>query len=282
MGVATNKTRKIHITKADNDKMQAFGWANVAIRVDGEVIQDWQDDIVEMAELENAAYNFVLHYRSGGEMHKKSDVATLIESVVFTKEKMDAMGIPPETIPEAWWIGFQVNDPDVWEKVKDGEYQMFSIEGDAVREQVEAVEKSKNYLTFKEQMGILYDENNNNGVTKGGPGSGRYPKGSGKQAYADGIKGVKTSKGQKIKGFTSHGAERQAERTVPINSIKNALTKPLDVLTTKRNGKEAHKYIGKWAQVIVGKDNPVIITTYKTSKKLREKLTNSTKGGKQQ
>ena len=186
--------QKIHISKADDDKMQAFGWANVAIRVDGEVIQDWQDDIVEIDELENAAYNFVLHYRSGGEMHQKSDVATLIESVVFTKEKMDAMGIPPETIPEAWWIGFQVNDPDVWEKVKDGEYQMFSIEGDAVREQVETVTKSKNHLTFKEKLHILYGtKNSGNGIVKGGPGSGRYPKGSGKESYADGIKGIKTS-----------------------------------------------------------------------------------------
>lgn len=210
--------QKIHISKADDDKMQAFGWANVAIRVDGEVIQDRQDDIVEIDELENAAYNFVLHYRSGGEMHQKSDVATLIESVVFTKEKMDAMGIPPETIPEAWWIGFQVNDPDVWEKVKDGEYQMFSIEGDAVREQVETVTKSKNHLTFKEKLHILYGtENDSNGVAKGGPGSGRYPKGSGKQAADGGSHKFKQgfSKtnlnnhwyGNKARGIHSHRSE---------------------------------------------------------------------------
>ena len=32
-----------------------------------------------------------------------------------------------------WWIGFKVLDEEVWEKVKDGTYSMFSIEGTAER-----------------------------------------------------------------------------------------------------------------------------------------------------
>ena len=43
------------------------------------------------------------------------------------------MGIPEGTLPVGWWIGFQVTDADVWEKVKDGTYSMFSIEGKAER-----------------------------------------------------------------------------------------------------------------------------------------------------
>jgi hypothetical protein len=125
------------ILKADDDKRQVFGWANVAIRADGEQITDYQEDIVDIDELEKAAYNFVLFYRTGGEQHEKPDVATLIESVVFTKGKQAAMGVPEGTLPEAWWVGFQVNDPDVWAKVKTGEYSMFSIEGTAIREKVE-------------------------------------------------------------------------------------------------------------------------------------------------
>ena len=61
---------------------------------DGEVIEDWQKDIVEPEDLENAAYEFVLLYREGGEMHERGGAAVLIESVVFTEEKMRAMGIP--------------------------------------------------------------------------------------------------------------------------------------------------------------------------------------------
>lgn len=128
---------KFKIMKSDDDKMLAFGWANVSMRVDGEVIEDWQNDIVEPEELEKAAYDYVLLYREGGEMHERGGAAVLIESVVFTEEKMQAMGIPADTLPVGWWIGFKVTDPDVWEKVKDGTYPMFSIEGEAERVQVE-------------------------------------------------------------------------------------------------------------------------------------------------
>lgn len=125
------------ITKSDDEKMLAFGWASVSMRVDGEVIEDWQKDIVEPKDLENAAYEFVLLYREGGEMHERGGAAVLVESVVFTEEKMQAMGIPAGILPVGWWIGFKVLDRDVWEKVKDGTYQMFSIEGEAERVKVE-------------------------------------------------------------------------------------------------------------------------------------------------
>ena len=70
-------------------------------------------------------------------MHERGGVAVLIESVVFTEDKMAAMGIPAEMLPVGWWIGFKVTDSDVWEKVKDGTYSMFSIEGEAERIPVE-------------------------------------------------------------------------------------------------------------------------------------------------
>lgn len=128
---------RFKVMKSDDEKMLAFGWASVSMRVDGEVIEDWQKDIVEPEDLENAAYEFVLLYREGGEMHERGGAAVLIESVVFTEEKMWAMGIPAGTLPIGWWIGFKVLDKDVWEKVKDGTYQMFSIEGEAERVTVE-------------------------------------------------------------------------------------------------------------------------------------------------
>lgn len=128
---------RFKIMKSDDDKMLAFGWASVSMRVDGELIEDWQKDIVEPEELENAAYEYVLLYREGGEMHERGGTAVLIESMVFTEEKMLAMGIPAGTLPVGWWIGFKVTDPDVWEKVKDGTYPMFSIEGEAERVEVE-------------------------------------------------------------------------------------------------------------------------------------------------
>lgn len=131
----TGKSR-FKIVKSDDEKRLAFGWANVSIKVDGEQLPDLQGDMIDPEVLENAAYKFVELYRSGGEMHERGGVAQLIESCVFTREKMWAIGIPEGLIPEGWWIGFKVLDDEVWEKVKNGEYSMFSIEGEAIRQQV--------------------------------------------------------------------------------------------------------------------------------------------------
>lgn len=127
---------RFKIMKSDEDKMLAFGWASVSARIGGEVIEDCQGDIIEPGELEAAAYEYVRLYGEGGEMHERGGVAVLVESVVFTVEKMQAMGIPEGTVPVGWWIGFRVTDKDVWEKVRDGTYQMFSIEGEAERVEV--------------------------------------------------------------------------------------------------------------------------------------------------
>lgn len=128
---------KFKVIKSNDEKMLAFGWASVSMSVDGELIEDWQKDIIEPEDLEKAAYEFVELYREGGEMHERGGAAILIESVVFTEEKMQAMEIPAGTLPIGWWIGFKVLDEDVWEKVKDGTYSMFSIEGEAQRVEVE-------------------------------------------------------------------------------------------------------------------------------------------------
>lgn len=128
---------KFKIQKSEDEKRLAFGWANISVDEMGEQLIDWQQDMIDPEELENAAYEFVKLYREGGEMHERGDCAILIESVVFTEEKMQAMGIPDGTLPIGWWIGFYVTDDDVWEKVKSGEYPMFSIEGEAERVEVE-------------------------------------------------------------------------------------------------------------------------------------------------
>lgn len=124
---------RFKIQKADDEKRLAFGWASASANTKGEVVEDSYGDIIDIDELEQAAYKFVELYREGGEMHQRGGCGVLVESVIFTPEKMAAMGIPEGTVPAGWWIGFRVTDDDVWEKVKDGTYPMFSIEGEAVR-----------------------------------------------------------------------------------------------------------------------------------------------------
>lgn len=121
------------IKKADDERHLAFGFAYVSQDEDGNQTEDHSGDQLEPEELESAAYQFVELYREGGEMHERGGCAVLVESMVFTKEKQQALGIPDGTLPVGWWIGFKVTDEDVWSKVKSGEYKMLSIEWTARR-----------------------------------------------------------------------------------------------------------------------------------------------------
>lgn len=134
---ADPKLHTVTITKKDDEKQYAFGWAKIAVTVDGEQLVDRQEDLVASEDLEETAYKFVEFYREAGEMHERGGAGILIESIVFTSEKMRVMGIPEGTLPEGWWVGFHITDADVWEKVKDGTYSMFSIEGRARRVPIE-------------------------------------------------------------------------------------------------------------------------------------------------
>jgi hypothetical protein len=123
----------VDIAKMDDEKHWVFGWANISLQSDGNVPLDWQGDITAPSILEKAAYNFVLKFRGTGEDHKGGIAGFLIESVMFTREKMVAMGIPVGILPEGWWVGFYIPDPIICEKIKSGQYKMFSIQGRAKR-----------------------------------------------------------------------------------------------------------------------------------------------------
>lgn len=126
------------ISKMDDDQRLVFGWASIGIDKDGTIIEDRQGDILDDSdEIEKAAYDFVLNSRDGGEMHLRKGVSTLVESVVFTPEKCEAMGIPAGILPTGWWVGFRVNDEEVWKAVKGGKYRMFSVHGRGMRKALE-------------------------------------------------------------------------------------------------------------------------------------------------
>lgn len=133
---AENDSEEFQIMKSNDDKREVFGWALVAIRKDGQQIVDHQKDVVDPDELEHAAYEYVLNFRDTGELHDKGlrKKGKLIESVVLTKEKQAAMGIPAGTVPEGWWVGFKIDDDAAWQGIKSGRYKMFSIEGQGIRQ----------------------------------------------------------------------------------------------------------------------------------------------------
>lgn len=112
------------------DQRLVFGWANVADVVDS------HGDVISAATLEKAAYQFNLTFRDAGQMHTGGSVGRLVESFMVTPEKLVAMGLAPDALPVGLWVGFKIDDADVWSKVKAGDYPMFSIQGRAVRKPV--------------------------------------------------------------------------------------------------------------------------------------------------
>jgi len=124
----------ISITKNDPERQFVFGWANVAMN-DGQLVVDSHNDTIELTELENAAYEFALHFNDAavGEMHEGGALGKLIESFVVTPEKLEKMGLAKDALPLGWWIGLHVEDTEVFEKVKNGEYLALSIQGMAQR-----------------------------------------------------------------------------------------------------------------------------------------------------
>lgn len=137
------------IVKLDNSQHMVFGWASI-VTIDGKEITDTQDDMISVNTIENAAYEFVLYARKGGEMHQSgadgnvTGIGRLIESVVFTHEKQTAMlnslhaqGIGGAILDlrcEGWWIGFKVDSQETWNKVVSGDLKAFSIGGKGKRD----------------------------------------------------------------------------------------------------------------------------------------------------
>lgn len=116
-----------------SDQGLVSGWANVARNADGTIPLDWQGDVIRPEVLEKAAIDFMLNYRDSGEMHRGSSKGTVVESIVFTKDKQAALGIPEGLVPEGWFITVKIDDQEVFDKVKSGQYRMFSIQGHGKR-----------------------------------------------------------------------------------------------------------------------------------------------------
>lgn len=113
------------IHKLDADKKLVFGFASAADTVDS------HGDIISADELERAAYDFVINSRAGHEMHNGKKIADLVESFFISADKAQLLGLTHHV--GHWWIGFHINDDDVWDKIKNGTYSMFSIGGRARR-----------------------------------------------------------------------------------------------------------------------------------------------------
>jgi cation transport regulator ChaB len=135
---------RINIVKTDEEQRLVFGFFSIN-RVGESLVEDLQGDLIETAVLEKAAYAFVLDARVAGETHVRKGVGRLVESVMLTYEKqeairkcLEAQGIQAEFSLgcEGWFGGFRVDDDGVWAAIKAGDYPAFSIGGSGTREPI--------------------------------------------------------------------------------------------------------------------------------------------------
>jgi len=127
------KSYEFKITKSNEEKQYIFGYVMFSADPQGNIITDSEGDQIDIEDLEEMAYKYVRFYRDLGEQHITHGDGTLIESFVITPQKIEAMGIPQGILPYAWFCGFYVSDPTAWARIKNGDYQAFSIEGLAKR-----------------------------------------------------------------------------------------------------------------------------------------------------
>jgi hypothetical protein len=126
---------KFEIAKVQPDQQLVFGWLYVAVKADGTQVVDNSGEIVAPDTLEKASYEYVLSYRKGCVMHEKDldgetrQIGRLVECVVFTAQKRAAMNIPDGIIGDAIWVGYKIDDPATWTRIKSGELRMLSFGG---------------------------------------------------------------------------------------------------------------------------------------------------------
>lgn len=123
-----------------DDQRLVYGWANVLTKADGSAVNDSQGDVLtdpeDIASFEKSVVGYMLESRSGDEMHENFGVATIVESMFFTPEKVEKLGLPAGSLPCGWWVGYYVEDDNTWEGVKSGKYSMMSIVGTGTRSEL--------------------------------------------------------------------------------------------------------------------------------------------------
>lgn len=212
------------ITKSDNDKQYVFGWASVAKLADGTEVSDLEGDVITPDEIEKAAYEHVLDFRSTGEKHDPGLRAkgNLIESCVFTKEKQEAIGIPLGKIPEGWWCGYHITDQEAWAKIKSGEYKMFSVEGSGEREEYKAdVDKSAEYVQNSEIAKTFNDV-----VEKYNPYHGKGGRFSSRNAHTTFSPGANPKQAQSSVAAENMKRKKEGMEDIVVGAYQNMQNQP--------------------------------------------------------
>jgi hypothetical protein len=128
--VRKSKAEKFYsakILKADDERQIVYG---VVMEPDS---VDSQGDVISADEIEKAAHRFLVKSRIIGDRHRRKAPAVPVESYV-APDDLELGGQPVKA--GSWVLGVYVADPELWQQIKRGEYESFSVGGFGVREEV--------------------------------------------------------------------------------------------------------------------------------------------------
>jgi hypothetical protein len=124
---------RVEIKKFDAPQRFVLGWATVC-SVNGAPVTDLQGDVVDEAEMERYALDFMKDSRAGKLMHDGGVAIDYNVSLPVTSEVKKALGIEFTDRRTGWLLGGIVRDPEVFKRVESGELRAFSIGGVGVRQ----------------------------------------------------------------------------------------------------------------------------------------------------
>lgn len=122
--------KSVKIEKIIGPRRYAFGRA-LSSTIAGRPVVDADGDLVTPAELERTAHAFA-GKRQLKVVHKGRAAGEMVESIVTTPDKAEALGLPANG-DIAWWVGVRVDDAETWALVESGVLKEFSIGGDGER-----------------------------------------------------------------------------------------------------------------------------------------------------
>lgn len=124
------KSADAEIFKTDDELRLVFGFASV-IEKDGAIVTDTQNDIIETTELLRSTTAYMGKSREGKMMHAGEKIGEVVHSLPLTADIAKSLGV--HTAQYGWIVGMRVDSDRVWDMVKKGELQSFSIGGRATR-----------------------------------------------------------------------------------------------------------------------------------------------------
>ena len=122
-----------NVVKSAPTGKELWAWASV-VEKDGKPVEDSQGDVIDPAEIEQAADDFMTKSRNVGLMHKTTGHGRVVQSMVFTKELQDALGIDLGKV--GWLVKMAIDDPAMRKRVASGELRELSIGGRGVRTEI--------------------------------------------------------------------------------------------------------------------------------------------------